>query len=260
MADGRLKLSREQLIGLDCCEDLQEPIKRDEVARIGEIVMDAFDCISATPGEITIMGSFRRGKDSSGDVDILITMKNYPERVPPELLARLIQYLNKNGHIAHHITRISNVSDDDASMESNKAADPMKTQRHNTVTSYMGVLFSPIYPRKRRRVDIKIYPYNQKGFASLCKYWRYLNLLPRENPQTLFYISDFTGGKWFNRSMRLWATQKFNWKLTDRGLFTINNGRAVLKAAHTEEVIFQKLKLRYKAPPDRVFFDDIEPL
>ena len=169
MADGRLQLNREQLIGLDCYEDLQEPIKRDEVESIGKIVMDAFHCISATPGEVTIMGSFRRGKDSSGDVDILITMKDYPESVPPNLIERLIHHLNKSEHVAYNITRISHVPDDDASMEGNKAPDSNK-ERH-PVKSYMGVFFSPFYPEKRRRVDIKLYPYNQKCFASLCKYF-----------------------------------------------------------------------------------------
>lgn len=235
VADGRLNLNREQRIGLDCYDDLQEPMKRDEVEKIGKIVMDAFHGVSPTPGDVTIMGSFRRGKESSGDVDILITMKDYSERVPSNLLPRLIQHLNKAGHVAHHITQISNIPDDDASRQGNQASDPMTS---HSFKSYMGVFFSPLYPEKRRRVDIKLYPYDQKGFASLY----------------------FTGGKWFNRSMRLWATQKFNWKLTDRGLFSINNGRSVLKSAPTEEEIFQKLRLRYKAPPDRVFFDDVEPL
>lgn len=60
--------------------------------------------------------------------------------------------------------------------------------------------------------------------------------------------------------MRLWATQKFNWKLGDKGLVDINTGESVLESATSEEQIFRKLKLRYKAPAERTYFDDVEPL
>jgi DNA polymerase/3'-5' exonuclease PolX len=71
---------------------------------------------------------------------------------------------------------------------------------------------------------------------------------------------DFTGGKWFNRSMRLWATQKYNCKLSDEGLFEISSGKSILRGATREEEVFNKLRLRYKAPSERLFFDDVEPL
>lgn len=60
--------------------------------------------------------------------------------------------------------------------------------------------------------------------------------------------------------MRLWATQKFNWKLSDKGLFDISSGRTLLSGATSEEEIFSKLRLRYKAPSERLFFDDVEPM
>ena len=60
--------------------------------------------------------------------------------------------------------------------------------------------------------------------------------------------------------MRLWATQKYNWKLSDKGLFDIQTKRSVLKSATTEEVVFAKLGLRYKGPAERIYFDDVEPL
>ena len=44
--------------------------------------------------------------------------------------------------------------------------------------SYMGVFVSPVVKDKRRRVDIKIYPFRLRVFASLY----------------------FTGNGWFNRS------------------------------------------------------------
>lgn len=146
---------------------------RDEVESIGNLVIDAFHNISDTPAEATIMGSFRRGKPSSGDVDVLITMKDYPDSVPGYALPDLIEKLCQQGHVAHHITQIRGFpSHDKPSIDS---PPPRKKQRRQSsktsklCKTYMGVFFSPKFPEKRRRVDIKIYPYNQHAFASLCK-------------------------------------------------------------------------------------------
>jgi DNA polymerase/3'-5' exonuclease PolX len=102
----------------------------------------------------------------------------------------------------------------------------------------MGVYFSPTKSGKRRRVDIKIWPYIQKPYASLY----------------------FTGGKYFNRSMRLYAKRKFNWKLNDKGLFDLKTGERVITTVCTEKDLFDKLQLIYKAPRDRKFFDDVHPI
>merc|ERR1719253_429122 len=64
----------------------------------------------------------------------------------------------------------------------------------------MGVFRSPVHEGKRRRVDIKFYPYREKAF---CKLY-------------------FTGSGTFNRSMRLWATKSCKMTLNDHGLFKLN--------------------------------------
>eukprot|EP00934_Nitzschia_sp_Nitz4_P000770 Nitzschia sp. Nitz4//scaffold13_size275219//131202//133337//NITZ4_000873-RA/size275219-augustus-gene-0.233-mRNA-1//1//CDS//3329536011//770//frame0 len=246
VAKGSLILSREQKIGLDCYEDLCDEIPRDEVEEIGNLVKRSFAQICDIPSEVTIMGSFRRGKSLSGDVDVLITMKQFEEWIPRDLLSKLVGYLARQGHVANHITILPNVDlfendvDSGASIPQKLDENPSQWIHQGGAhgNTYMGVFFSPRSHRKRRRVDIKIYPYNQKAFASLY----------------------FTGGKWFNRSMRLWATDKFNWRLSDKGLVDKESGEFILRAAHTEEEIFRKLQLRYKEPKDRMYFDDVEPL
>ena len=102
----------------------------------------------------------------------------------------------------------------------------------------MGVFFSPIVPGKRRRVDIKIWPFKEKPYASLY----------------------FTGGKYFNRSMRQYAKQKFNWSLNDKGLFDNRTGERVITTACTEKDVFERLQVMYKAPCERKFFDDVHPI
>jgi DNA polymerase/3'-5' exonuclease PolX len=60
----------------------------------------------------------------------------------------------------------------------------------------MGVFASPTVQGVRRRVDIKFYPYSERIKASLY----------------------FTGNGHFNRLLRLWATRKFDYRLSDYGL------------------------------------------
>ena len=165
---GNLTLTREQHIGLDCYEDILEDMARDEVKSLGKIIIEAYHCISPVQAEATIMGSYRRGNACSGDVDVLITMKDFPETIPRDALSNLIEFLTEQGHIAHNITQLAGVS---ATGRFNaKREQSIRRQRLTKAPrSYMGVFFSPKFPGKLRRVDIKIYPYNQKAFASLCK-------------------------------------------------------------------------------------------
>jgi DNA polymerase/3'-5' exonuclease PolX len=72
----------------------------------------------------------------------------------------------------------------------------------------------------------------------------------------------FTGGKYFNRSMRQFAKSEFNWKLDDKGIKDRRTNKNIdfdppLK---TEHDVFRALGLVYKRPADRKFFDDVEPI
>jgi DNA polymerase/3'-5' exonuclease PolX len=249
---GKLRFSRNQLVGVDCYEDILEKMNRDEVGSIGSIVARAIESLGFSSAEATIMGSFRRGKTASGDVDVLITFKDHIHSVPEGALQQLVDLLSTQGHIAHHLTflpgmstgihRSREESDDqltgDIKLEPPLPKSGRKSQQAKSKGgSYMGVFYSPKEPRKRRRVDIKIYPQKQKPFA--CLY--------------------FTGSAQFNRSMRLFAKQRFGLRLTDRGIFDAS-GKSVMNGASTEKEIFERLKLVYKDPPSRRFFDDVVPL
>jgi DNA polymerase/3'-5' exonuclease PolX len=249
---GRLRLTRNQLVGVECYEEILEEMSRDEVECIGDIVINTFQSLCNSSAEVTITGSYRRGKATSGDVDVLITLEEYSHSVAHSALQELVDLLWDKGHVAFHLTYLSGMktgvlySNESGSQESKKPAEfalPIVRPRQDSIArksksfSYMGVFYSPKIPGKRRRVDIKIYPYAQKAFA--CLY--------------------FTGSAQFNRSMRLWAKQQFSLRLTDRGLFDIVTGKLLTEASDEREV-FKQLKLCFKAPPDRSFFDDVVPL
>ena len=63
------------MIGLKHCEDLLQKIPRAEVARISETVVRTVRDLFPGAWAETV-GSYRRGKDFSGDMDILITHEN----------------------------------------------------------------------------------------------------------------------------------------------------------------------------------------
>ena len=111
-----------------------------------------------------------------------------------------------------------------------------KSRHGHSSSSYMGVFHSPVVKGMRRRVDIKLYPYRERAFASLY----------------------FTGNGYFNRSMRLRARQ-LSYSLNDHGLFEADSRVRVMEATDESEV-FAKLGLQYKDPRERDCFDAAVPL
>jgi DNA polymerase lambda len=246
----KLYLDRNQLVGVDCYEDIREEMDRKEVESIGRIVEQCTQ--EMHPGaEVRIMGSYRRGKDTCGDVDVHITHKSYVKKIPDTALGEIVDLMWKRGHLAFHLTFLSGMKTGSTiadyqessryiprdAWEGSKVVGYSSTRSsEKSSSSYMGVLKSPVVEGRRRRVDFKFYPYRERIFASLY----------------------FTGNGYFNRSMRLWAGRKFNFILNDHGLFSSGTVDRVMEASEEREV-FEKLQLVYKEPVERDCFDACEP-
>ena len=87
--ESKLSLDRNQLVGVDCYEDILDQMSRSEVEAIGEMVRLIAESIY--PGiETSIMGSYRRGKDYCGDVDIQLTHPAFDKSIPTDALGRII--------------------------------------------------------------------------------------------------------------------------------------------------------------------------
>jgi DNA polymerase lambda len=71
-------LSKNQRIGLKYFDDFQARIPRDRVSKIYDSVVEGFKCLVSSIDlyQIEICGSFRRGKQTCGDIDIIITRKD----------------------------------------------------------------------------------------------------------------------------------------------------------------------------------------
>jgi DNA polymerase lambda len=146
---------------------------RDEATAISKVVHDAaYELFGKDTIVIETCGSYRRGKQSCGDVDILMTRKD--DKPINGMLEKLIVKLEKDNFLKERLGS-TRVSDKGSEM-------------------YMGVCKLKD-GKMARRIDIKVYPKDQYGFAILY----------------------FTGSDYFNRSMRLFAEKK-GFTLSDHGL------------------------------------------
>ncbi|KAL3920199.1 MAG: hypothetical protein SGARI_007007 [Bacillariaceae sp.] len=223
---------------------------RSEVEQIKDIVERTAQQLY--PGiEVTVQGSYRRGKETCGDVDIHLTHPSHPVRIPDTMLGEIVGKLNAlwaKGCIAFHLTVLNGMTKGlkIEDYERNAISVPSAAWRNTKPAKryfveedhksfWMGCFFSPVKKNTRRRVDIKLYPYRERAFATVY----------------------FTGNGFLNRSMRLWSKRVFNWRLSDHGLFDIATGKRVREAT-TEREIFDHLKLVYKEPDERDSFDALE--
>lgn len=96
-------LTPNQQIGLDHYDDFQERMPRDEVTRHFLIVQEAAHELD--PGvEAHIMGSYRRGATSSGDIDMIFTKKDATLEELQPFLKRLVNKLSDEGFLTAALT------------------------------------------------------------------------------------------------------------------------------------------------------------
>ena len=161
----------------------------------------------------TACGSFRRGKANCGDVDCLIT--RHDDKPIAGMLEKLLVHLEKMDFLKERL-----------------AVSHKLTERG--CENYMGVCQVKGRP-KARRIDIKVYPKQQYGFALLY----------------------FTGSANFNLSMRFYAEKK-GYTLSDHGLVPLDKiedgGKITSELSipcETEEEVFKVLGLPFKPPGER---------
>ena len=226
--NGQIQLNDGQKVGVEFYEDFQEKMTVYEVQRIAKIVKDKAKKFYPDI-ELEIMGSYRRGKTQCGDVDLLLTHKEYTKTSPMGFLDELVERLRCEGHISHHLTKVETKYYHDIAPSQSQDFHPSIFPHYPNGTMYMGVFNSPDIPGMHRRIDIKFYPYQQKIFAMIY----------------------FTGNGFFNRAIRLYATRKRKWKLSDKGLFFNTSGLGKSMKAKTEKEVFDKLGVVWKEPTER---------
>eukprot|EP00914_Ancora_sagittata_P007174 GHVO01014211.1.p1 GENE.GHVO01014211.1~~GHVO01014211.1.p1 ORF type:complete len:549 (-),score=94.52 GHVO01014211.1:131-1735(-) len=210
-------LNSNQKIGLELVDDLNTRMKRDEASSIIHTVLACVDRMFPETFEALPCGSYRRGKETCGDVDILLAPWDR-SIIPTNELQRICHDLRQSGFLTHDLNSPERFS---------------KPGRPHVSQSYMGVCRIS-ENHKHRRIDIKIYPRHEYALAILY----------------------FTGSGHFNRSMRLYA-RKLGFSLSDHDLVPVVRVRdqkyTVGKSipCENERDVFDVLGLEYKDPSDR---------
>ena len=223
-------LNHHQLLGIKYFKDITIKIPRLEVSKIEKYLQIVTRNMNPNL-VIQCCGSYRRGRDRSGDADGLMThtLLKTPEDVE--------QDRNENGNILSHLASVLT--------KLGFLTDHLTEDGH---TKYMGFCKLPSKKDKNtgevlecydlhRRIDVRFVPYNSYGSALLY----------------------FTGSKNFNTMMRRKAI-KMGYKLSEYGLFRVvkdDNGKVMKDITGeqlptpTEEDVFRILEMEYKTPQER---------
>uniref|UniRef100_A0A669PZ87 DNA polymerase n=1 Tax=Phasianus colchicus TaxID=9054 RepID=A0A669PZ87_PHACC len=131
----KASLTSQQAVGLKHYEDFLERMPREEAAEIEQTVRQA--ALALKPGLVCVAcGSYRRGKATCGDVDVLVT---HPDGQSHRgLFSKLLDNLHESGFL----------TDDLVSQEDN-----------GEQKKYLGVCRLPGPARRHRRLDIIVVPY-----------------------------------------------------------------------------------------------------
>ncbi len=221
------KLNSHQLLGVKWFHDMSQKIPRQEVQCAERILKAAAKHMNAEL-QVTLCGSYRRGRPKSGDIDCLITHPGITtmaelESYPVNILAKFVELLTNLDFLIDHLTDYGRSKYMGFCMIKQSSATGLSTPIKKTYIA--------------RRIDIRFIPYNSYGAAILY----------------------FTGSKLFNTQMRTWAIGK-GFSLNEYGLKKITNGKdgkdaknkeEILLPCKTEEEVFRILDYPYKTPEQR---------
>ncbi|XP_077205605.1 DNA polymerase lambda isoform X2 [Paroedura picta] len=212
--DIRMKasLTSQQAIGLKHYNDFLDRMPREEAAEIERTVREAAEAIK--PGLVCVAcGSFRRGKPTCGDVDVLVT---HPDGHSHQgVFSKLLDRLRKTGFL----------TDDLVSQEDN-----------GNQKKYLGVCRLPGPDRCHRRLDIIVVPYSEFACALLyftgsAHFNRSMRALARTKGMSLSEHALSKG--------------------VVRGPGGLKTGSGIILPTVTEKDVFVRLGLPYREPHER---------
>jgi DNA polymerase IV len=211
-------LNKNQQIGLRYYEQLLQRIPRAEMDQHAALLM------AAKPASLegVIVGSYRRGKPDSGDIDMLLRTASASVDAPAAL-QQFVHALQENGYIQEVLAH-----GDHKCMAICTLASSGKVGSSSAASS-AGMNLA-------RRLDLLITP-------------------PAEFPFAVFY---FTGSDTFNVAVRNHALSR-GYTLNEHALTQLSSGKQV-SGVRTEQELFKLLKLRWVEPVDRTGPEAVVPL
>ncbi|EME45834.1 hypothetical protein DOTSEDRAFT_71509 [Dothistroma septosporum NZE10] len=252
-------LSRVQQIGVKFYDEFQDLIPRAEVESICEVIRQHAVKVCDDGIKIMIVGGYRRGKEASGDVDVIVS---HPEHDKTQnLVNKIVDSLEEAEYITHVLTVSENAS------KRGQETLPFRADGgghgFDTLDKALVVWQDPDYPNKdtiraentsaknpniHRRVDIILTPWKTVGCA----------------------VVGWSGGTTFERDLRRYAKNQMGWKFDSSGVRDRGNGEVVDiegfmswkgnegeegRAKTMEEAerrVFEGFGLEYREPWERV--------
>uniref|UniRef100_A0A8C6Y272 DNA polymerase lambda n=1 Tax=Naja naja TaxID=35670 RepID=A0A8C6Y272_NAJNA len=208
----RASVTSQQAIGLKYYKDFLERMPRQEAAEIEQTVRKA--ALSIIPELVCIAcGSFRRGKPTCGDVDVLVT---HPDGHSHQgVFNKLLNVLHKSGFLMDDLVN----QGDNGSQQ-----------------KYLGVCRLPGPDRHHRRLDIIVVPYREFACALLyftgsAHFNRSMRALARTKGMSLSEHALCSG--------------------VARGPGGLKTGPGMVLSTPTEKDVFVHLGLPYREPYER---------
>ncbi|KAI0445416.1 hypothetical protein F4803DRAFT_548148 [Xylaria telfairii] len=240
------KITRVQQIGVKYYEELQEKIPRTEVEGIANVILEHANKIRQG-FHMVIVGGYRRGKTSSGDVDVVLS---HPDPSATEYFVNnIVTSLEKTEHITHTLTLSVKNSERGQAPVTWKGEDRKARTGFDTLDKALVVWQDPNWdtaktsrnPNPHRRVDIIISPWKTAGCA----------------------VVGWTGGTTFERDLRRYCKKVKRLKFDSSGvrmreddgewvdLESDVNGNPAPDLLTAEKRVFEKLDLEWRPPEER---------
>jgi len=240
-------LSRVQQIGVKFYDEFEAGVPRGESEMIADIVRRHAQRVRGVDDiECVIVGGYRRGKEISGDVDLVLTHRD--DSVTRSLVVDVVASLEKEGYITHtlalHLT----------STLREQATLPFRgddTGKHfDSLDKALVVWQDPVFdsnsteasdgnrrknPNPHRRVDIIISPWRTVGCAVL----------------------GWSGDTTFERDLRRYARKAHGWKFDSSGVRERTAGGQVVDLEHggetweRERLVMERMGIGWRPPEER---------
>ncbi|KAK6435819.1 hypothetical protein LTR95_007996 [Oleoguttula sp. CCFEE 5521] len=210
-------LSRTQQIGVKYYEEFLDPIPRKEVEAIGATIQAHAEKIRDKGIQSTIVGGYRRGKEASGDVDIIVSHPDESKTL--NIINDLVASLEEEGWITHTLLLSQNNSTRDQQTLPFRAG---KSGGHgfDSLDKALVVWQDPDWPTQvadlaadpkaknpniHRRVDIIISPWRTVGCA----------------------VEGWSSGTTFQRDLRRYVKHTRDWKFDSSGVRHRGSGEVI---------------------------------
>jgi DNA polymerase IV len=248
---GWSSLTRVQQIGVKYYDEFKDPIPRSEVESIAATIHAHAIRVRDSNITCTIVGGYRRGKDASGDVDVILSHPSL--ECTANLAADVVASLEDEGWVTHTLLLSLHGTN------RGQATLPFRTSGQaghgfDTLDKALVVWQYPVWPTQQedvardpkaknpnvhRRVDIIVSPWRTVGCA----------------------IMGWSGGTTFQRDLRRYAKAVKGWKFDSSGVRDRRTGEVVqlegvegvegTDAVEAERRVFKGLGLEWVEPAMR---------